>query len=57
MLHVLPRAGGVLDQPAHEVLCLEKILEAYSRYEDVQMKKSETRKTNREREYDPVVSE
>lgn len=48
-LHVLPRAGGVLDQPAREVQLLETILDAFNKYEDHQAKKQNTRQKNRER--------
>jgi len=48
-LHVLPRSGGVLDQDYEEIVCLEKILDAFSRYEDHLIKKRDTRNRNRDK--------
>ena len=47
MLHVLPRAGGVLDQPSGEILKLEKIMDAYTKYEDYEQKRAEARAKNK----------
>ena len=55
MLHVLPRGGGILDQPADEMMKLEKIFEAYNRYEKVQADKGKARELNRSREHDPAM--
>ena len=46
---MLPRSGGVLDQPAHEVMRLEKMLDAFARYEELDSKRSKTRDRNRAR--------
>jgi hypothetical protein len=53
-LHVLPRSGGMLDQPASEMLRLEQILNAYNRYDDYMSRKSEVRQKNRNR-HEPTV--
>jgi len=46
---VLPRSGGVLDQPDREVRKLERILGAYGKYEDHQRKKKITQEKNRKK--------
>ena len=46
---MLPRAGGVLDQPADEVIKLEAILDAFGRWEELKSRRSETRDRNRAR--------
>jgi hypothetical protein len=48
-LHVLPREGGVLDQPGLEFRKLETILAAFSRWEDWEAQKAKVRERNRRR--------
>lgn len=48
-LHVLPRSGGVLEQPHTELARLEKILEVFGRYRDYKDEKGKTRNRNRGR--------
>jgi len=45
----LPRSGGVLEQDAGEMICLEAILDAFGRWEEYQSKKRGTRDKNRSR--------
>lgn len=46
-LHVLPRSGGVLEQPNDELRYLEKMLDAYARYEERNARRDRARHSNR----------
>jgi hypothetical protein len=48
-LHVLPRSGGVLDQPDREVRVLEAIFRAYSKYHKREEGRAKARSSNREK--------
>jgi len=47
-LHVLPRLGGVLDQPFDEIIRIEKMLDTFVRYEELERTRERTRAKNRE---------
>jgi hypothetical protein len=44
---VLPRSGGVLDQPSGEMLRLEKILDAFAGAEDLDRRRSEAKQKSK----------
>lgn len=48
-LHITPRDGGLLNQPAHEIALLEKIFEASDKHEERKADRDKTRKANRDR--------
>jgi len=48
-LHITPRGGGILDQPAHEISLLEKVFEASDEHQKRVEEKEKTRKRNRDR--------
>lgn len=49
MLRVLPRGGGVLDQPSDEIVRLEAMFEAFTRYEKLEQQRDKARHRNRSR--------
>lgn len=40
---MLPRSGGVLDQPAHEMIKLERVLGAFNEWEKIASRKMEAK--------------
>jgi len=48
-LHIPPRGGGLLDQPAHEVVMLEKVFDANDKHQERLKERDETKAKNRKR--------